>query len=175
MHMCAWWLEDIIYNFGCLAAGQASKDTCLLFSSQVRYLNLEKLCVSFLYFYIFSFWRLHHLILFHPLYNYLWISSSKHSLVHTGCLTSDMYPSSEIWWIRCWTTEQFLLVLKGFVRNLLNTTVMDFLWQQSSASASQLKTALFARWISLRDSHGFACAFGFCWKTVGIRISTLIK
>jgi hypothetical protein len=45
----------------------------------------------------------------------------------------------------------FLIVLEGFVLNLLNTTVVGFV-------AAVLHSS---RWISQRDSHGFACAFGF--------------
>lgn len=48
--------------------------------------------------------------------------------------------------------ELFLIVL-----NLLNTTAVDF----AAAVISQLQAALdFAHGF---HSHGFACAFGFCW------------
>jgi hypothetical protein len=52
----------------------------------------------------------------------------------------------------------FLIVLEGFVLNLLNTTVVGFV---AAVLHSSKLLCLLARWISQRDSHGFACAFGF--------------
>jgi hypothetical protein len=66
-------------------------------------------------------------------------------------------------------TELFLLVLEGFVLNLLNTTVVDFV---AAVHHSSKLLCLLARWASFIHMDLLARS-GFCWQTVGI--STLIS